>query len=354
MQRTANPAHQKQRQTVISYAQNYEDVMLQRCFAETATGFYVDVGASSPVADSVTFHFYRKGWRGVNIEPLTDRYRELVRCRPRDHNLNVAVGRESGQAMLNVFEGTGGLSTLRADIAEDMRRHAGVARQIEIEVRPLSEICTACGVPERYAFLKVDVEGLEADVLAGADFERFRPSVVLVEATYPMSQRENHQEWEGLLLENGYASVYFDGLNRYYVDERGADLRPCFRTPPNVFDGLARHAERGLAFEDRKHPAHTFAQALARRVLASVSVETDESLLRLMTWDIAPSALAEPVTRERLEEAYRRVLGREVGPAGREHYLRSARERGLSLAEVYRALVQSDEFAQLRALAMPR
>ena len=35
--------------------------------------------------------------------------------------------------------------------------------------------------------LKVDVEGLEEQVLAGNDWERFRPRVVLVEATFPES-----------------------------------------------------------------------------------------------------------------------------------------------------------------------
>ena len=42
---------------MISYAQNLEDVVLDRAL-HTRTGFYVDVGAASPSTASVTRHFY--------------------------------------------------------------------------------------------------------------------------------------------------------------------------------------------------------------------------------------------------------------------------------------------------------
>ena len=34
---------------MISYAQNFEDVMLARVFAGRSDGFYVDVGAADPI-----------------------------------------------------------------------------------------------------------------------------------------------------------------------------------------------------------------------------------------------------------------------------------------------------------------
>jgi len=39
---------------MISYAQNFEDVILERFFKGQKTGFYVDIGAADPVKDSVT------------------------------------------------------------------------------------------------------------------------------------------------------------------------------------------------------------------------------------------------------------------------------------------------------------
>ena len=54
---------------IISYAQNFEDVMLERAFANVEAGFWIDVGAWDPDVDSVTRHFSDRGWRGVNCEP---------------------------------------------------------------------------------------------------------------------------------------------------------------------------------------------------------------------------------------------------------------------------------------------
>src|SRR5688572_4513997 len=52
---------------ITSFAQNGEDVRLWRIFANQGPGFYVDVGAGDPTADSVTRLFYDSGWTGINI-----------------------------------------------------------------------------------------------------------------------------------------------------------------------------------------------------------------------------------------------------------------------------------------------
>ena len=53
--------------TFISYAQNFEDVILQRCFANIKNGFYIDLGAWSPDIDSVTKSFYLRNWTGILV-----------------------------------------------------------------------------------------------------------------------------------------------------------------------------------------------------------------------------------------------------------------------------------------------
>src|SRR5580700_8067787 len=95
---------------MISYAQNFEDVLLDRLFENRDSGFYVDVGAMDPVHDSVTKAFYDRGWRGINIEPHPQFYERLVAERSRDINLNVAVGDVEETRTLYAFPGEG-LST---------------------------------------------------------------------------------------------------------------------------------------------------------------------------------------------------------------------------------------------------
>lgn len=55
--------------TIISYAQNFEDVRLWRAFSDVTAGRYLDIGTQDPVQDSVSLAFYERGWRGVHVEP---------------------------------------------------------------------------------------------------------------------------------------------------------------------------------------------------------------------------------------------------------------------------------------------
>jgi hypothetical protein len=73
-------------------------------------------------------------------------------------------------------------------------------------------------------------------VLEGADWGRWRPRVVVIEATVPMSATPNHEQWEHLLLDAGYLFATFDGLNRFYVRPEDQGLAQLLRTPVNVFD----------------------------------------------------------------------------------------------------------------------
>ena len=84
--------------TFVSYAQNFEDVILWRALAPFGPGFYIDVGAAEPVADSVTAAFYERGWRGINIEPMSAPFERLRAARPEDTNLQVAIEDRVGEA----------------------------------------------------------------------------------------------------------------------------------------------------------------------------------------------------------------------------------------------------------------
>ena len=78
---------------MISYAQNFEDVMIARLFDAGYRGFYVDIGAAHPEFLSVTRHFYDQGWSGINVEPSLRFHPLLCAARPNDINLQCAIGR---------------------------------------------------------------------------------------------------------------------------------------------------------------------------------------------------------------------------------------------------------------------
>ncbi|MFQ5570304.1 MAG: FkbM family methyltransferase [Rhodothermales bacterium] len=217
---------------------------MNRIFRSKPTGFYIDVGAHDPVALSVTKFFYDLGWRGINIEPVPASIYNFKEQRPRDINLNVGVSDRHDVVPLYEVVDHPELTSLDRDIAIRASRLVGTSvKEYFVEVRTLSEIC------ERHCdtfidFIKIDVEGGEKDVLVGADFEKFRPTMLAVEATVPCSgaiedwdmveEYANWHDWERLLSDAGYLLVYYDGLNRYYLREEDKHLKTRFSIPVSL------------------------------------------------------------------------------------------------------------------------
>jgi len=227
----------------ISYAQNFEDVILWRALKNIEKGFYIDVGAAWPENDSVTKAFYDKGWRGINVEPNKQFYTELELARPNDINLCLALGESESNLIMNFIEGTG-LSTLDSSIAQFHQSSDWKLNPQKVQVKTLDAIWREyLPLNQQVHFLKVDVEGFEADVLRGNDWVRNRPWIVLVESTKPLSRQESYQDWESLLISNNYLFAYADGLNRFYVDLKYSNLLDVLKYPPNVFDEFVKFSQ---------------------------------------------------------------------------------------------------------------
>ena len=204
----------------ISYAQNFEDLVLAGLLKGVPTGFYVDVGANHPELDSVTKIFYDKGWSGINVEPNDELHRLLDEQRPRDINVKAAASSQPGSLTLRIYDGLDGLSTISREI---QAAHASALsdrfyRDVEVPVVCLADMLARHRPAGDIHFLKVDVEGLELEVLLGNDWQRFRPWVMCLERNLQVARQ---QAIRTFLRELGYQGVFWDGINDFFVaDER--------------------------------------------------------------------------------------------------------------------------------------
>jgi FkbM family methyltransferase len=226
--------------TFISYAQNFEDVLLWRALGHVKNGYYIDVGANDPVEHSVTKAFYDAGWSGISIEPLPAYHQLFLEQRPRDVNLAIAAGAADGELTLYDVPTVRGWASPERGVAEAHQAEGYQVAELKVPVRTLAAVCFE-HVKGEIHFLKIDVEGFEGEVLRGMDFARWRPWVLVIEATLPNSRETNHETWEPLVTGQRYRFVWFDGLNRYYVAEEHPELMPAFGVPPNVFDDFISH-----------------------------------------------------------------------------------------------------------------
>ena len=235
----------------VSYAQNREDVVLARALKHVERGRYVDVGANDPVADSVSYAFYERGWSGIAVEPVpmyADRFRVV---RPRDEVVQAAITADGdGSITLHQIADTG-LSTLVDDVSDEHRGAGWEVEDITVETRRLGSLLDGAGwAGQDIHFIVIDTEGAERNVLETIDLHQWRPWVLVVEATRPNGTEPTHEDWEHIVLGAGYRFCLFDGLSRFYVAEEKADeLGPLLQTPANILDNYITHRQAVLMAE---------------------------------------------------------------------------------------------------------
>ncbi len=200
---------------------------------------YVDIGASYPKECSNTWMLYRKGWRGLLIEPLPHCWPSIMKERPGDFIYPTAVSDSDGFAEFRV---AGELSTLRDDwpIVDQAT--------LTVETRKLSSILEEFpGVRDKCKFCSIDVEGHEKEVLSGTDFSSFSPDVYVIEYRehHPRKPGDNiSAEWISLLTDHGYTLIAWSILNYIFVHDRKLELWADIRTrlPQEIQDriGIAK------------------------------------------------------------------------------------------------------------------
>lgn len=179
------------------YSQEGEDLLAARLFDEKADGFYVDIGAHHPIRHSNTYLLYRRGWRGINIDATPGSMAEFRRLRPRDINVECLVASDPSPRRFHVFNEPA-LNTASPTMARERPTENAqyqVTREVELRPRTLASLLDEF-VPrgKMIDLMSVDVEGLDLDVLSSNDWQRYRPSLLLVEVLQTeLSDLDTHE-----------------------------------------------------------------------------------------------------------------------------------------------------------------
>ncbi len=180
-----------------SYAQFGEDVVAAGLLRGVSKGVYVDVGAFDPVLYSNTYHFYKRGWRGLVIDPnpvLTGRY---AIARPGDTFINCGVAESKGLLTYHEFNYPA-YNTFNAKEASEYlyaNSKLKVLNRRHLAVRPLAEILSKNKI-NHIDFLSVDAQGFDLQVLQSMG--TMRPTVIAVEVQSGLTYLEGNPVYEYL------------------------------------------------------------------------------------------------------------------------------------------------------------
>ncbi len=194
--------------SVRSYAQQGEDIILNKLIGYKENGFFVDVGAHHPKRFSNTYMFYKRGWEGINVDASPHCIQLLKRKRKRDINVCAAISDETKKLPFYFFEEPA-LNTFSRDMA---RKYENKGYKIEktkmITTHRLVDILQQYLPSNRNIdFLNIDVEGFDLQVLKSNDWARFKPAYVVIEQHGFDIETPKKFDIYNFLIDKGYVLV---------------------------------------------------------------------------------------------------------------------------------------------------
>lgn len=204
-----------------SWSQEGEDQILRRIFESQSNGFYLDVGAHHPKRLSNTYLFYKRGWRGINIDAMPGSMRAFEMCRPKDVNLELGISSKESNLDYFVFNEPA-LNGFSSELSQERHKEDSayyVKSVVKVDVLPLVMVLDQ-HLPKGQIidFMSVDVEGFDLEVLKSNDWDKYRPKFVLAEVL-GSSLHEIEQSEIGQFMRRVNYVIYAKCVNTVFFKE---------------------------------------------------------------------------------------------------------------------------------------
>ncbi len=191
------------------FAQEGEDLILETFFSGQQKGFYVDIGAYDPILYSNTYLFYKKGWKGLNIDARPGSKALFDAIRVNDINVESGIGISNEPLTYYKFDEPG-LNGFSKKISEDRNKNTKykIIETIKLPINTLSNVLDNTISPDQNIdFMSIDVEGLDYEVLLSNNWDKYKPLMILIETSVIDNEFENSSPIHNFLIEKEYTLV---------------------------------------------------------------------------------------------------------------------------------------------------
>ena len=194
-----------------------EEKKISKLFDKNFKGTYVDLGCFHPVRSNNTLQFYKKGWKGLNID-LNQLTIDLFNfARPADTNICAAISNKKVKKKLYFLGDLDSKNTLDLNHKNWLGKHFNINKKdfkIKIvKTKTLNEILNKNKL-YNIDFLNIDIEGHEFEVLKSINFKKFNIKVICVELiNFNKFSRNKKNQLVSLLKKNKYKFVDKSEIN---------------------------------------------------------------------------------------------------------------------------------------------
>jgi len=209
-----------------SYSQLGEDLITDFIFKnlKIEKPTYIDIGANDPIKLNNTYFLYKKGSRGICVEPDPELFKKIKEKRKKDICINIGIGIKENKKADYYMMSSKVLSTFSKEEAENLisTTNQKIEKILQIPLLPLDKVVRENFNNETPNFMSLDTEGFDFEILKSIDFERFRPEVICVETLTYTEDKTERKETEVIdfMLQEGYYVHADTYINTIFVDRQ--------------------------------------------------------------------------------------------------------------------------------------
>ena len=206
-----------------SYSFGGVDLLVNHFFKNQKKGIYIDIGCYHPIQGSNTYLLFKKGWNGINIDLDQGSIDLFNHFRKNDYNKKIAISDKKGQLTLYSHHDRSAVQSVSIENSKRMSQEGLEAYQIECDMLN-SVIEESQFKNKKIDFLSIDIEGHELTALKNFDFEKYDPSLVVIEYNDPelISLEFYYQKIENLI--NSEIYKFMIAKQYKFVNWHHADL----------------------------------------------------------------------------------------------------------------------------------